>query len=585
MYPITYAALLAARRILAAEQVQDVADLLAPEGRHQQYERSLRDTDALMAAVEGDPLLGGIDPGFAYYALFHTYLFAAMIEEARRRHGQGPVVVMPFYAKAVAPVTLLKVAQSLDLAASEANWFHRVGRLEKAALAAWRWVGAGVYAALAWREVRAKQKAQREAEVIDVLVVGFEGADRRNQAALFERLCGESGLTVRWCRPVGDRFQQTADEQARESAAPHMAGVQDVDWDAKIPKPIRLIAALLEHLLRARLAKKIASIQGLPFSARGAVLLANQWVDASAAAKYATVRATLDRYRPRLVVLSATHQLNRHARLWAGARGVDTLRLPHGVEYVNYMACWWAFDAVGLPGKRAMRDFNAGRPGRHTVTGVVGGMGHVSQFTSARTASSTTETAVVPERVVLFPLSFISYLFPDTPAELERDVTGLLTGLEKNGYRLRLRNHPRAGMWMPDDYRRLHAMLGHPAFALGDSQASLVAELHGCRVVLARHWSGAIVQALYHRAPIIAWLPRPGTTYSDAVLADFPMVARTVDEFVNWLQRLDEESVVTDVLRKQDILLADLFEDPYNDSPERAATFVLKVLKEKSGRG
>lgn len=574
VYPITYAAMLAARRIFAPGFIEDPANLVDATNRHDLYEKSLRDTDALMDVLSGDPVLAGIDPGFVYFALFHRYLFTEMMSEARRRHGQGPVVVLPLFSKSAAPALLVKVAQSLDLAASEANWFHRVGRGVRIRHAVLRPVGR---AWCAVSRLRRQWTVRRPARMVDILLVGFEGADRRNQNALFDRLRNEPGVIVHWIRPVGERFQLTADEKARESGVSGSDGIEDVEWDGLVNKQQVRRSRWFRDVLRIRMSDALRSLPQLDLSPQGAYTLTEQFSDPGLSAKQRVVQSVLDRYQSRVTVLSASHQLNRLARIWTRERNSLSVRLPHGVEYFRYMRCWWDFDAVGMPGRRSMRDFSTSRHGEGTITGLVGGMGHASQFRIASSSSGSGSTA----RVVLYPLSFISYIFPDLPTEHERDLSVLLNALSGQGYRLRLRNHPRAGMWMPDDYTRLHRELRHDGFEIGDSGRSLAEDLSGCRFVLARHWGGAIVQALYARTPVIAWLPRPGTTYSDEILGSFPMVARTPDEVAAWLERLDTTSVVEDVLRKQDELLADLFEDPYNDFPERAATFILDVLKAK----
>ncbi|MCP5487520.1 MAG: hypothetical protein H7A43_02635 [Verrucomicrobia bacterium] len=585
VYPITYAAMLAARKIFDGDVLVDPSMLVDCGKRRELYEKSLRDTDTFLDTLEGDFLLCGMDPGFVYYALFHTYLFSRMIREARRRHGEGPVVVMPFFSRSTAPVLLIKVAQALDLAASEANWFHKPGRRDIIKQVVYHRFSRLYYAMRRIRAVRTAAAAACRAERVDVLIVGFEGADRRNQYDLYQRLSREEHVRTRWIRPAGERFRLTADEQARDRSveeSPEAGHVQDVDWDSRIARSgVCRTGIILRELLRARISAAARSAAALALSPHGASIFADLMTDTSSAARREAVYAVLDRYRPAVTVLSASHQLNRYARAWARDRRSDSLRLPHGVEYFKYMRCWWSFDAVGLPGRRAGKDFDLHHGAEGAMTGLVGGMGHARQYSLA----SERGTAASSAKTVLYPLSFISYVFPDMPAEIEQDLRALLDVISRHGCRFRLRNHPRAGMWMPDDYTRMKQELAHDAFDIGDSGCSLSEDLKNCCLVLARHWGGAIVQALYSRVPVIAWMPRPATTYSDEILESFPMMARTPSELAAALVRLEDPAAVEDVIRQQDVLLAELFEDPYDDSPDRAAAFILNALKRRKDGG
>ena len=98
--------------------------------------------------------------------------------------------------------------------------------------------------------------------------------------------------------------------------------------------------------------------------------------------------------------------------------------------------------------------------------------------------------------------------------------------------------------------------------SVSDGGNSLVEEMMESQCILVRRWSGAVVQALYYKVPLVVWMPRntlPATEYD--VLTQLPMVARDADELAAFLVRMRQPEYLKEIQELQDLFLCDYIKE------------------------
>ncbi len=566
VYPLTYAAHLMAVKLFAREQVADIATLVSPLERRQLYEHAMHDTDQMMEALSGDYYLRNIDPGEILYNLFQQSYYAALIHAGRATHGEGPVIVLPMFSGSAAAPMMIGMAKCMDLAASEANWFHQVHKLDLLADFFHFLYGRILYGLGRIRRLGISVLHRTKLQGCDVLLVGFEGADRRNLDPVWN-LLNKTNNSHRYIRPAGDTATVSMDEASRETAVVGGEKIQDVDWHAA-EQSCRRVGTATRSALAFRFASRLRSVLPDRFSRQGARLVSRQLLgNTTIVARNHCVTSILSAYRPSTVLLTASHQMNRFAMSWAKDQQVDIIRLPHGVEYYRFIRSWWPEGYNGVSGRRGYRAFQESCGDAKRKAFVAGGMLFKEQYEKARSALPRPNVVCGTKRQILLPLSFVAYFFPDRPEEFVDDLSSINRALEALDMHLLIRKHPRSGMWMPDDISRIKEHHCLSRIQISDGSSSLIVELMESEVVIVRHLSGVLISSLYAGKPVIGWLPRPSAPYADEVLCELPCVARTVEDLRGLIQQLTHDTNFRDLqLSKQEEYFHEIIENPRGDA-------------------
>lgn len=562
VYPLTYAAHLMAIKLFARDQVADIAALVSPVERRDLYEHAMHETDQLMNALSKDYYLRNIDPGELLYFLFQQSYYATLIRAGRATHGEGPVVVLPIFSGTAAAPLMVAMAKCMELASSEANWFHQVRKFDRLIDLFHHVYGRILYGF--GRVMRACSSVLHRIRRrdCDLLFVGFEGADRRNLDPVWNML---SKANHRHCyiRPVGDKAAVSLDEASRELSVEKIEQIREVDWNVAEQSCSRGSAAA-RSALAFRFASCLRHVLPNRLSSQGARLASRHLLgNTSIMARNHCARKILSAYRPSSVLLTASHQMNRFVMNWAKDQRLNIIRLPHGVEYYRFIRSWWPEGCNGVAGKHGYRAFLESCGDAKRKAFVAGGMLFKEQYEKTLDRLPNRVRVRGVKRQILMPLSFVSYFFPDRPEEFADDLLLIDQALEALDMHMLIRNHPRSGMWMPDDVARIHEYRHLNRIKLSDGSSSLIAELMESEVVLVRHLSGVLINSLYAGKPVVGWLPRPSVAYADEVLGGLPCVARSVDNLSEIIQRLTHDAIFRESqLSQQESYFHELVEKP-----------------------
>lgn len=244
--------------------------------------------------------------------------------------------------------------------------------------------------------------------------------------------------------------------------------------------------------------------------------------------EYFGLAAILKQLRPRVIIASTLVGAMYHVREFARKNGVAYVQYPHGAMLDIYRKSQWDADAVVVHGEYEREVIETLYPSqkRKVVVGGTFWQAQLEQFSwrwQHRTGSSKVQ--------VCYLASGESNITADVVEEYAEDLLGLARELTDTGARLVVRMHPRAPLAETLGEAVAHCREHGVNVELSVGQESLMDQLQASRCVLVRKWSGAVVQALYYRIPVIQWVPRELSIAAEADhFSHFPLRAEKVEQ-------------------------------------------------------
>lgn len=583
VYPLTYAALVTARKLFSKDHYADIAELVEPAERKRLFAKAGELSQHMVDSLKDSslPWAAATDYLQLINAAYAFLFWRALLKSARDKYGQGLILHFDFFSNDATPGQILRDYRLLDLAIDEANGWVKESRIRQVLNHVSKTCYALFKPVLKNVDFCLRTSDPQHSGQFDLVVLALEESDRRIQAPLINRLAKQDEISFKWITVKNGLMASSRDEKKLDE-------VFSIDRCAEfIPADLRVLSSFrfrfFKKAAHCTLAGEYASALSVFFADntsstvinRLAALLVKQHEHIKL---YQSVRHVLGGKKFRALMMNSSYADMLAPQIWAEREGIPVLRLPHGAENIHGPAVQWKSRATGIFGKAGVEalKLNFGKDYNAVPVGAL----HFGIMASDNLKQDSGALFDEPFQVMMILSPGGTSNYPDTASDQERDLIAISSSVAAAGGSFLLRCHPRQVYSNYYDYKLMHRYFGVGEWNISDGSDSLVDAWRKSAVIITRVWSGASVQCLYGDKPMIAWMPRPGLASGDDMMRRLPCVVTSGPELKACLQRLSADAEFRcDVLKKQRELLAYYIEDPRGDAYQRAYDFTMSQVK------
>ncbi len=588
--PLRFAAAQTARRLVPSDQLLDVSSLINASERARIDRESTDCLNVFYDALKENqniPWLSCVDlanqSNWFYYLLYWEKMLTELAEQ-----GYVNVVLYGPFSRGAMPGAMLAGPDILEILVDRLHADHssgpsaasRIRHKAKSLLGQWINSHPNIFA-------QCRSDESSVGKPASLLVCAFDESDRRSQGHLLKKLLDAGVSDLRWVIRRGDRLPASVDEVDSPSMSNVQAIRDEIDgsnlytwWNGRIQA---LSECHVGDLIWRVLDKVVGDVLCHEDNGKLAGVILSQ--NRNMCLRYHSISHLVARYRPKIIVGNSLLGPMVCVRAWARRKGVQFMLLPHGVQtYVRSKYAWDA-DRLGVMGAQQRDSLLRYYPNDKNKIFLAGGM-HLAAQAQSHCEEAKEQALDDPWRACLLVRYGGTVNYPDSSLELEEDLTSLSRAITAYGGVLRIRCHPRQGLWDLSTYRRIVERLRASGadVEMSDPSTSLNRDLAESRVAVIRFWSGAGVVALYAQCPLLGWLPRPLPPESAEIIQGLPVCAEEEVSVAEEARRLvDDPEYAERILVAQKEYLAHLVAKPFGDPYEGAVEAIRTECADAAG--